>query len=287
MPATAKQFAASLHQGSDGAAVVIIPRNSENPKVTQRIFSASSLAGDKVQSWLRFHNARKADIYISMNPIRKERWGRQKSDIGEIRRVYIDIDDDGPKRLAQLQRDVARGETPQPHHVVESSPERYQVIWHLAKPPRPERAEHVMRQLVQKYGADPAAVDISRVMRWPGFRNHKRGGPLATVQSFDAPKATLESFRRLPTLDDRPERVRTRSPGAGLPAGHKSQSETDWAMVHRRLDRGDDPARIEADLAASRTDKPKPAYYAARTVARALERRTHELRREQRGGPER
>ncbi len=287
MPVTAKQFAASLYQGDDRAAVVIIPRDCEDPNVTQRIFSASSLVGEKVQSWLRFHNAKKADIYLSMNPIREDRWKREKSDIGEIRRVYIDIDDDGPKRLAQLRRDVARRETPQPHHVVESSPERYQVIWNLARPPPPERAEQLMRQLVQKYGADPAAVDISRVMRWPGFRNHKRGGPLATVRSFDAPKTDLEEFRNLPTLDDRPERAPNRGRANALPPGRKSQSERDWAMVHRRLDRGDDPARIEADLAGSRTDKPKPAYYAARTVARALERRAHEPQREQRGGPER
>ena len=248
-------------------AVVVIPRGGVPPATLQRVFPYEALVGAKVQGWLRYNNARKADIYLGMNPIKAGSWHRLKSDVAEVRRVYLDVDEGGPSVLRAIARDVERGQTPRPAHVVTSSPGRYQVVWAVCGGPPAADAEGVMRRLAAKYAADPAAVDVSRVLRWPGYRSHKRDGHLVTVRSVDgAVPVELGAFRALPDLVDRVGAERGGRIASG--EGH-SRSEADWALVHRRLAAGDDPAVIRADLAAARRDKPNPAYYAERTVSRA------------------
>ncbi|MGB0104962.1 MAG: hypothetical protein WBP51_12225, partial [Candidatus Sulfotelmatobacter sp.] len=45
-----------------------------------------------------------------------------------------------------------------------------------------------------------------------------------------------------------------------------SNSERDWAWVLHELAHGKDPAKLTRSLASRRTDKPRPLYYAQRTV---------------------
>jgi hypothetical protein len=45
-----------------------------------------------------------------------------------------------------------------------------------------------------------------------------------------------------------------------------SHSEEDWAWVLNDLSHGKDPARLTRELAARRSDKSNPLYYAQRTV---------------------
>ena len=267
----AVDYAARLYKPGDRVAVVVIPRDGVPPKTLQRVLPFESLTGEKVQRWLRYNNARKADIYLGMNPIKDGTWRRLKSDVAEVRRVYLDVDDNGPAVLKAIARDVERGETPRPAHVVTSSPGRYQVVWNVSGRPAAAAAEDVMRRLAVKYCADPAAVDVSRVLRWPGYRSHKRNGHLVTVRNVaEAKPVELAAFRALPEIDaravaDRSERIR--------PAGGRTQSEVDWAEVNRKLAKGEDPAVIRSELERTRADKPNPAYYASRTVARAQELR--------------
>ena len=271
---TARAFARSLFKRGERVAVVLIPRAAETARVKQRILSVEVATNNRVQAWLRYENAHKSCVFLGMNPIARRARGRLKEDLAEVRRLYIDIDDDGPERVAQLRRDVARGATPQPRHLIESSPGRYQAIWTAAEPLEERAAETAMRRLVKKYGADPAAVDVSRVLRWPGFRNHKRpSSDLVRVQSYPAaPAVRLSQFRELPELKPA-EAGRPAWRRAGPTVAGRTQSEKDWAWVHARLRRGDDPATIETDLAARRSDKPKPAYYARLTVGKAVAQR--------------
>ena len=271
---TARAFACSLFNRGERVAIVLIPRAADSARVKQRILPVEVATNNRLQAWLRYENAHKSCVFLGMNPIAGLARGRLKEDLAEVRRLYIDIDDDGPKRVAQLRRDVERGATPQPGHLIESSAGRYQAIWTAAEPLEERAAESTMRRLVKKYGADPAAVDVSRVLRWPGFRNHKRSSSdLVRVQSYPAaPAVRISEFRELPELEAaeaaRPAWRRAEPRVAG-----RTQSEKDWAWVHARLRRGDDPATIENDLAARRSDKPKPAYYARLTVGKAVAQR--------------
>ena len=55
-----------------------------------------------------------------------------------------------------------------------------------------------------------------------------------------------------------------------IPAGHRSQSEADWAYAKRALARGDDPEVVIHRIADFRSeDKSDPVYYARLTVTKA------------------
>ena len=55
-----------------------------------------------------------------------------------------------------------------------------------------------------------------------------------------------------------------------MPAGHRSQSEADWAYAKRALARGDAPDEIIRRIADYRADdQADPNYYARLTVSKA------------------
>jgi hypothetical protein len=60
--------------------------------------------------------------------------GRLKSDVGEIRHICLDFDQNGRDALKALR---SRDDTPGANHVITSSPGRYQVVWRVpaAEPP--------------------------------------------------------------------------------------------------------------------------------------------------------
>lgn len=107
-------------------------------------------------------------------------------------------------------------------------------------------------------------------MRLPGFRNKKpeRDDALVTWTDHGGAPVRPGQFDHLPPAADR-AREPSRSPGRRTKAGHHSPSERDWARVCGRLERGDDPAVVAADLEASRPDKDDPRYYAEHTVRKA------------------
>jgi hypothetical protein len=198
--------------------------------------------------------------------------GREKEDIEEVRRLQLDLDEDGPAGYVRVHQDVERGELPRPAHVLRSSRDRYQILWDTVPGEwEIEGAEAVMRALAERYGGDRAATDVSRVMRLPGFRNKKRGraGALVTWAWHGGRRVRPEDFRCLAV----PEQEQARRSGGRrrMPPGHYSQSERDWAAAGDALRRGEDPETVISRLEQQRQDKPDPGYYARRTVRRKEE----------------
>src|SRR3984885_1844091 len=179
---------------NDRIAVVLIQK--ETHRVVQRVATAERVASAEFQAWLRHENASRFEVYVSMNALKEGSRSRTKEDIAEIRHVYLDFDDNG---TAAVQALLKRDDVPQPNYLVKSSPDKWQVVWKVAGFAN-EDAERLMRHLVRETGADPAATDSSRVLRIPGFANHKYGRPF--VVSVE-PRATEtyrpEHFPRLPT----------------------------------------------------------------------------------------
>ena len=188
--------------------------------------------------------------------------GREKGDIEEIRRLQLDLDEEGAAGLGRVLEDVDRGELPRPAHVLRSSKERYQILWDTVPGEWDmEGAEAVMRALAARYGGDRAATDVARVMRMPGFRNKKpgRGGALVTWAWHGGRLVRPEDFPGLAV----PEPARRSGGRRKMPPGHYSQSERDWAaagdaLQERRGSRdGDLAARApEAGQAESRLLRP-------------------------------
>ncbi len=269
----------------DRLAVVLIDRGSG--AVTQRIASVRRIASKEFQHWLRERNRAGADVFVSMNALSPDARGRTRGDVSKIRHLYLDLDDNGDEALERLR---SNKDLPEPNYVVSSSPGRWQVSWKVQGFDK-EQAEKTMRGLVRAFGADPAATDCARVMRVPGFSNHKRHpAHLVRSERLSDTISTPEMFPRL-DLDGRhmmvgegsqQSTVRKRTPD------RVSQSEFDWAYARRALARGEFPESIIAAIADyRRSDKPNPEYYARLTVEKARRGLSHSDESREDPGPDR
>lgn len=256
---TAAQYIHENFDPNDRVALVLVSR--KHGGVVQRIASAERIAAADFQRWLHFMNAGRYEVYLSMNALNPRATGRTKDDIATIRHIYLDLDEGGQEAVNRL---LERSDIPRPNYIVTSSPEKYQVIWKVEGFTQ-DQAEGMQRALVRETGADPAATDSSRVLRLPGFFNHKYDEPhRVTAQKLSDEVYRPEHFPRFT-----PEQLSPISGERQLPEGHRSQSERDWAYAMRALARGDPQEEIIAAMARYRSDKPNPHYYAEHTVKKA------------------
>jgi hypothetical protein len=254
----------------DRLAVVAI--NKRSGAVVQRIAPAERIEAEDFQSWLRYMNDNSYEVYISMNALRDDARGRTKDDVAGIRHVYLDLDERGEEALKRL---LEREDLPKPNYVVSSSPGRFQVIWKAEGFTR-DQAEELQQHLARETGADIAVTDSSRVMRIPGFYNHKYQEPhLVTAEALSDRIHRPEDFPgvreadRAGTLDERT--AGTVTPEARPPGNRLSQSERDWAYARRALARGEPRDAVVATIAEYRkNDKYQPQRYAERTVDKAI-----------------
>ncbi len=249
---------------TDRLAVVLL--NKQTNAVVQRLGSAERIASPEFQSWLRHMNAQRNEVYVSMNALHDGARGRTKDDIGAIRHIYLDFDENG---TAAVQKLLEREDLPTPNYLVNSSPDKWQVVWKVQGFEQNE-AEELQRALVRDTGADPAATDSSRVLRLPGYYNHKYSKPhYVRAEQKSVETYSPDQFPR-PAIDDRPSSLS--GPGRQeSTAGGVTQSERDWAYARRALARGESESTIAAAIAAYRSDKPNPQYYAELTVRKAAE----------------
>ena len=264
---SAPQYVLALHQPEDRVAVLV--RNRVREQTMQRILSAEDIASPSFQDWLKQQNDAGADIFLGMNPLRASSFARTKECIREIRHVYLDLDEDAAASLGAIRTD---GSTPVPNFVLDTSSEKNQVIWRVDGLDR-EQAESLLRSLATQFFGDSAATDISRVLRMPGFANRKYN-PAFLVRAIQESNAVYH-LRDFMIHEDSPEAPRRladahQGPARRPSAGHRSQSERDWAYAIRALSRGDNPEAVIQRIADYRADdKPNPEYYARLTVVKA------------------
>jgi len=209
-----------------------------------------------------------ADVFLGMNPLRANSFARTKESVREIRHIYLDLDEDAPASLRAMRSD---GNTPVPNFLLDTSPEKNQVVWRVDGLDR-EQAESLLRALATQFHGDTAATDISRVLRMPGFANRKYNEVflVRAIQETDA----IYHLRDFVLYEDSPEAPRRLSDGHSPPrrmaSGHRSQPEADRAYAKRALARGDNPEQVIQRIADYRgEDKADPEYYARHTVTKA------------------
>ena len=256
----------ALHGPSDHAAVLV--RNRIRQQTTQRILAAETIASAPFQSWLHQQNESGADILIGMNPVREGSRSRTKEQIREVRHTYLDLDEEAG---ASLQAIRTSGDVPPPNFVLDTSPGKHQVVWRVESLDT-NQAETLLRALASQYGGDPAATDISRLLRLPGFANRKYNEAFV-VRVHHETEAIYhgQDFR---VQEDSPESPRhlgdSQTSSRRIHPGHRSQSEADRAYAKRALARGDDPEVVIHRIADFRSeDKSDPVYYARLTVTKA------------------
>jgi hypothetical protein len=253
----------------DRLAVVVINRKSG--AMVQRLARAEKIAAPDCQRWLRYMNENNYEVYISMNALTGDARGRTKQDIGAIRHIYLDLDHGGKEVLDRV---MTRADLPRPNYVLTTSAEKYQVVWKVENFTR-EQAEDLQRSLARNTGSDPAATDSARVLRLPGFVNHKyESAHVVDVASHAQQVYRPENFPQLPEVEREPYRPDPRGDPAPVitTRSHSriTQSERDWAYAKRALSHGDSRESVVAAIASYRRhDKYNPRQYAERTVDKA------------------
>jgi RepB DNA-primase from phage plasmid len=263
---TASEYVRDLFGPEDNVAILV--RNRSTGHTVQTIAKAETIASPEFQSWLEAQSASGYDVFMGMNPIKDGASSRTKRDIKDIRHVYLDLDRNGDQALQAIRNS---SEVPVPNFVLDTSPGKHQVVWKVSGFSQDE-SESLLRNLANKFAGDLAATDSTRVLRLPGFANHKLSQEFI-VQARRESDAVY-TLRDFAIDEDFPEAPRhfagTQGRRRTVPSNHKSQSERDWAYAKRALARGDDPEIVIQRIADYRAeDKADPHYYAHLTVTRA------------------
>ncbi len=267
-PSLARAYLRDNFMPEDRLAVVVVNRRSNT--VCQRISALEQLIAPDFQAWLKEENRRQGEIYVSMNALNPQARGRTKSDIGAIRHIYLDLDENGTRVLDTL---LKRPELPPPNWVVGSSPDKWQVSWKVEGFEKVQ-AEAFQKALARETGADPAATDCARVMRIPGFYNHKYAEPYyVSGERLTGKTCRPEHFPPITVTARDSDCVKIPAPPHQSRLRSErvvSQSERDWAYARRALARGESPGNVAASIASFRRyDKYDPRYYARLTVEKA------------------
>ena len=263
---SASEYILDTFDAADRIAILVL--NRDFGETIQRITSAQKAANPEFQAWLRYKNANGSDIYIGMNPLKKDASTRTKEDIESIKHVYIDLDHDGSEALESIENSNV---VPKPNYVLNSSPEKHQVVWKV-EGINFEEAEGLLHAVAREFGGDPAATDATRVLRVPGFANKK----YETNFYVEARRESTETYHlrdfklQIDTQDSPRHNFLNRAKHDSSPRTNLSQSEHDWAYAKRALSRGDDPEAVIQRIADYRAqDKSDPIYYARHTVTKA------------------
>ncbi len=264
---SASEYILDNFEHSNRIAMLVL--NRDFGETIQRITSAEKAASPEFQAWLRYKNANGSDIYIGMNPLRKDAATRTKEEIESIRHVYLDLDHGGPEAVEAIEKSCV---VPKPNYVLNSSPEKHQVVWKV-EGMNLEEAEGLLHAMAHEFGGDPAATDATRVLRVPGFANKK----YETDFYVQARKEATETYHvrdfklHIDSQDSPRHNYDNRAKQESSIRTNLSQSEHDWAFAKRALARGDDPEEVIRQIAQHRaTDKTNPEYYARHTVEKAM-----------------
>lgn len=289
----------ALHDPDDYVGVVWVPK--EGGRAECRVRQRDLVSGPGFVSFLRSQNAQGANLYGTLNPLVPHARSHGKGNVRLARVIQLDLDREGDAALARLKREL-----PPPTLVVRTSEGRYQVMWRLQDSGDPEVLENAMRGLAARYGADRAAVDVSRLFRLPGFVNQKHDGPVSrrivsVLEATPASRATLEDFHAEvapPSKVAAPSTAAAGSPPADV-AGDEdllrawrgenprhwrrpaTASERDLYLAQRLLRRGTHPERVAEVMMGSPNRaagavKRNLAAYVERTLARARDTRGKE-----------
>lgn len=174
------QFLWTLFEPTDWVAIFL--KSNDRSSVAQRVGPVSWVQTERFQRWLRAMNAKRYNIFVSVNAIALGRRARTRDAIGAVRHVFLDADADASAVLARID---ARTDLPNPSYVLCSSPNHIHVFWRVTGFDR-DSVERLQKQLARELQTDPAATPVTQNTRLPGFFNHKRTEPhLVTVEYLD------------------------------------------------------------------------------------------------------
>lgn len=169
------------------------------------------------------------DLYFSVAQFRSR--GRRIKDVLPTHWLWADLDKVDPVFLGE--------DHVHPTIAWESSPGRFQCLWHLDQELKPELIEKLNRKLSYTIGADKGGWDLTQVLRPPGSENHKYD-PVAEVELlWDStktyqPKSLLRTIGQIEPVHDLGEQVAT---GGGAQPTQERRQKRDAIKLPARARR--------------------------------------------------
>jgi RepB DNA-primase from phage plasmid len=244
-----------------GETIALLLRREVPHATIQRIVQLETALAPRYLGWLAHENVAGANIYVAANPLRADSRRRTKECIASVRHLYLDLDTDGESRLTSIRVSDA---VPSPNAVLSTSLGKYQILWRVDGF-TVEQQESALKLLAVTFGGDPACTDCNRVLRLPGFLNHKYDPAYPVSVEYPGDSTWNSDDFRLDLLAADAILSSRATTARKKPANH-TNSEHDWAWVLHELARGKDAVKLTRKLASRRSDKPNPLYYAQRTV---------------------
>jgi hypothetical protein len=256
-----------LHNFKPTDRIAVLVLKQQLGETTQRITTAQKASSPEFQAWLRYKNARGADIYVGMNALQHHASTRTKDDLEKVSHVYLDLDHSGAASLEALENSEL---VPRPNYVLNTSPEKFQVVWKVEGVTIAE-AEALNQAMVREFDGDPAATDSTRVLRISGFANKKYEADFYVQARAESTQTYHLRFKLQIDSQDAPRHQHEEVARKPLTQSNTlSQSEHDWAYAKRALARGDNPEEVIRRIADYRAnEKHDPQYYARHIVTKA------------------
>jgi hypothetical protein len=165
------EFLTSLYEPDDLLEIRFVPSK-------RRLYSRASDLPAQLDR-LRRENEQGQNVYLSGNP--RLRQGGKAADVALARSVFADLEAIGPEAASQRIRESG---LPLPTVLVGSG-HGVHAFWRLIEPLTDlKHWTAVQKQLAGLLHSDPKVCDAPRMMRLPGFTNHKP--PLAPCTLIDA-----------------------------------------------------------------------------------------------------
>jgi hypothetical protein len=142
-------------------------QNVESKKWTQSFVTYEKSLQLKTMESITRANEAGHNVYIAMNTYKTS--SRKEVDIAAIRNVWAELDEDGRTNMDKI---FASKNVPDPTIVNESSPNKFHAIWKV-KDMSVEEAKILLKSICAEFNGDKNAIDASRVLRLPGFKNCK------------------------------------------------------------------------------------------------------------------
>jgi hypothetical protein len=244
-----------------GENIAVLLRNESSTKAQQRIVRFECAIASRYLRWLAHENTNGANVYVAANPLLPGSRKRTKECIDVVRHLYIDIDTDGDAQLAAVRASDA---VPEPSAFLSTSSGKYQVLWQVDDF-RFAQQEQMLKMLAIAFGGDPACTDCNRVLRLPGFLNHKYEPAHLVTAEYPSDSVAHPDDFHLDISLIKPVPIHQQHQVHNTP-DQKTNSENDWAWILHELALGKDAVKLTHILAERRSDKPNPLYYAQRTV---------------------
>jgi P4 family phage/plasmid primase-like protien len=244
-----------------------VPKNALRPRPDPLAGRHANMTLQAIEGMLpnlQAINDQGAGIFVARNQCSGH---RSEKNVTRVRGVHADLDGVSDDQLAALAACL------QPTMVVQSSEiGRYQLYWQLAEAEILDKMEaKAINQSLVAYGADPAAVDVSRLLRLPGFKHmkYRAEGRTPTVTAmypgraltareiriaFPTNKAAIESVNSSSNVDQHEMSAsawtKTHSAVVSeISAKHPQLWSGNWESAVRPSGEIGYPSQSEADLA--------------------------------------